>query len=70
LLPDPLKNLLPKLFYLRFRQKKIIKKKIGIAPEFRSRPQSLFQALFISNLDRKSACDVHCIESKRLNDTE
>jgi hypothetical protein len=30
-------------------------KKIGIAPEFRACPRSLFQALFISNLDRKSA---------------
>ena len=30
-------------------------KKIGIAPEFRSCPRSFFRALFISNLDRKSA---------------
>jgi hypothetical protein len=32
-----------------------VNKKIGIAPECQLCPQSLFWALFISNLDRKSA---------------
>jgi hypothetical protein len=41
------KNCCPKQFFFI--------KKIRIAPEFRSCPQSLFRALSISNLDRKSA---------------
>jgi hypothetical protein len=53
--PDPLKNLPPKLFYFAFETKKNLIKKIGIAPEFRSCPQRLFRAFFISNLDRKIA---------------
>jgi hypothetical protein len=53
--PDPLKNLPPKLFYFAFETKKKLIKKIGIAPEFRSCPQRLFRAFFISNLDRKIA---------------
>jgi hypothetical protein len=66
----PTEKLAAQIILFAFQTQKKLLKKIGIAPEFRSRPQSLFRALFISNLDRKSACDVHCIESKRLNDTE
>jgi hypothetical protein len=51
----PTEKLAAQIILFAFQTIFFIIKKIGIVPEFRSCPQSLFRALFISNLDHKSA---------------
>jgi hypothetical protein len=50
----PTEKLAAQIILFAFQTNFLFIKKIGIAPEFRSCMRSLFQALFISNLDRTS----------------
>ena len=51
----PTEKLAAQIILFAFQTIFFLFKKIRIAPEFRLCPRSLFRALFISNLDRKSA---------------
>jgi hypothetical protein len=50
----PTEKLAAQIILFAFQTTFFFTKKIGIVPEFQSCPPSLLQALFISNLDRKS----------------
>ena len=69
MLPDPLKNLPPKLFYLRFRQFFFYLKKSELHRNFDC-VRGVCSGLYLFQISIVKALDVHCIESKRLNDIE
>jgi hypothetical protein len=64
----PTEKLAAQIILFAFQTKKIIKK-IGIVPEFRLCLR-VCSGLYLFQISIVKALDVHCIESKHLNDIE
>jgi hypothetical protein len=65
----PTEKLAAQIILFAFQTKKKIIKKIGIVPEFRLCLR-VCSGLYLFQISMVKALDVHCIESKHLNDIE